>query len=120
MGQYSNWRFSVCLSVCLWGTLFRIFRISTMQQPFYGTHLLACTRRPLQPHFSFFSIVHQYSNWRFSVCLCVCVSVGNAFSHFSDFDDATAFLRYPPARMHPPTASTPFFVFFRSYINTLI
>ena len=43
-----------------------------------------------------------------SVCLCV----GNAFSHFSDFDDATALLRYPPTRMHPPTASTPFFVFF--------
>merc|ERR1712055_1114248 len=45
-----------------------------------------------------------------SVCVCVCV--GYAFSHFSDFDDATALLRYQPTRMHPPTASTPFFVFF--------
>merc|ERR1712055_38348 len=80
---------SVCLCVCVLVTLFRIFWIST---------------------------VHQYSNWRFSVCVCV----GYAFSHFSDFDDATAFLRYPPTRMHPPTASTPFSFFFRSYINTLI
>merc|ERR1711895_363004 len=51
---------------------------------------------------------------------CVCLCVGYAFSHFLDFDDATAILRFPPTRMQPPTDFTPFFVFFRLYINTLI
>merc|ERR1712055_709842 len=95
----------VCVSVCLWVTLFRIFRISTMQQPFYGTRLLACTRRPLQPHFSFFFILYINTLIGGFPSVCVCVCVRYAFSHFSDFDDATALLRYPPTRMHPPTAS---------------
>merc|ERR1712071_155292 len=45
-----------------------------MQQPFYGTSLLACTRRPLQPHFSFFfrPYINTLIGGFLSVCVCVC------------------------------------------------
>ena len=45
--------------------------------------------------------------------MSVCLSVGNAFSHFSDFDDATALLRYPPTRMGSSPIS--FFVSFHFF-----
>merc|ERR1712055_780676 len=50
---------SVCIYVCLYVTLFRIFAIST---------------------------VYQYSNWRFSVCLSVCLSRFFAFSGIRDYN----------------------------------
>merc|ERR1712071_229781 len=79
--QYSNWRFSVCLSVCLFVTLFRIFEIlmpfDTIQRP----RMKNTTRHPTSNSiFRFFA--HQYSNWRFSVCMYVCMSRYFAFLGF--------------------------------------
>merc|ERR1712002_66243 len=92
-----------------------------MQRYFYGTRLLAWTRRPIQLHFSFFSIVHQYSNWRFSVCLSVCLSVCPLrFFAFFAFRRCNVTSTVPAFSHEPADRFNFIFRFFRSYINTLI